>query len=50
MNNELILQALNESYNLQCSESESVCDDDLMREYARVIELLEKAIADMDAR
>lgn len=44
MNNKLVYEALLASYELLCSEQETVCDECLHEEFERVLFLLKKAM------
>jgi len=48
MDTELILKALYEARSLIYDESDSVCDIDLKEEYEQIIELLGKAINEVE--
>lgn len=47
MNVNLVLDALNGAYSLLCDEYDSVCDEELSREYEGVIDLLKEAISEV---
>ena len=50
MNRELVATALIEAYSLSCGEDDAVGYDDMIDEYDRVINLLEKAIGECEGK